>query len=108
VTADAARRLAALLTEDSPTQAAGFKAYYDGHIGTPLRTVEHFVDRTLGEVARAVGVHRLDVVALHARWVGKTLSCGKLGPFTRDFAESFVARVIAERAGILESRVKNV
>lgn len=106
--AAAAKELAARLTEASPTRTVGFDAYFAQHRGAPLRHAAGATDRHLREVAAALGVHLLDAVALHARWVGKVLAAhpGLVGsdPFVRDWAESYVARVMAERAGLLEAR----
>lgn len=104
MTNDAAAALAKLLTEASATQAGGLEAYVATRRGAPLRHLTGSTDRRLVEVAAALGAHRLDAVALHARWVGKVLAAheGLLGgdAFGRDYAESFVARCIWERAGL--------
>jgi hypothetical protein len=101
--------LAAKLTEQSPTRTAGFEAYGASHQGAALRHLAGSVDRRLREVAAATGAHLTEVLRLHAHFCGKVLAAeaGVLPRFHvagRDIVESYVARVMAERAGLLEAR----
>lgn len=104
-----AAELAARLTEASPTQAEGFARYAARHMGDPLRHLHGSTDRRIGEVAAALGAHKLDALRLHAVWVGKVEAAepgaiASFASFGRDLVESYVARVMAERAGLLEAR----
>lgn len=109
MTPAALRALAALLTESSPTRAAGFDTYAARHAGAPLGVLESATDRRLAEVAAAIGAHRTEVLFLHAAWVSRTLrdheGCvATLSVAGGTIVESYVARVMAERAGLLEAR----
>lgn len=106
VTNTAAKELAAKLAETSTTYTEGFERYASTHQGVPLRHLTGSTDRRLAEVARAVDCHKLDAVALHAVWTAKVMAAhagliGHLHLGGQEIAESFVARVMAERAGIL-------